>query len=50
MGRSEEFNRDDDIDVKEVVAKTAPLGYLPLLYLGMSLLFIIAVLFLWWRS
>lgn len=50
MGRSEEFNRDDDTDVKEVVTKTAPLGYLPLLYLGMSLLFIIAVLFLWWRS
>lgn len=50
MGRSEEFNRDGDADVKKVVGKTAPLGYLPLLYLAMSLIFIIAVLFLWWRS
>jgi hypothetical protein len=50
MGRSEEFDRDGDGDVKKVVTKTAPLGYLPLLYLGMSLLFILAVLFLWWRG
>lgn len=54
MGKSQEFNRDDDgdvkRDVKNVVTKTGPLGYLPLLYLAMSLLFIIAVLFLWWRS
>lgn len=50
MGRSEEFDRDGDADVKKVITKTAPLGYLPLLYLAMSLLFIIAVLFLWWRG
>lgn len=54
MGRSQQFNRDsgDDAkeDVRKVVTKTAPLGYLPLLYLAMSLIFIIAVLFLWWRS
>ena len=50
MGKSEEFNRDSDADVKEVVTKTGPLGYLPLLYLAMSLLLIIAVLFLWWRG
>lgn len=54
MGRSQEFNRDSDGDVKDdvkkVVTKTAPLGYLPLLYLAMSLIFIIAVLFLWWRG
>ena len=50
MGRSKEFNRDGDGDVKKVVTRTGPLGYLPLLYLGMSLLFIVIVLFLWWRS
>jgi|GEM_PF-2909190 len=50
MGRSQEFNRDDDADVKEVVTKSAPLSYLPILYLAMALIFIIAVLFLWWRS
>lgn len=50
MGRSKEFNRDGNADVKNVVSKSGPLGYLPLLYLAMSLIFIIAVLFLWWRS
>lgn len=50
MGKSTEFDRDDDTDVKEVVGKTAPLGYLPILYLAASLLIILVVLFLWWRS
>ncbi|HET9479687.1 MAG TPA: hypothetical protein VFO72_10095 [Pyrinomonadaceae bacterium] len=50
MGKSTQFDRDDDADVKKVVSKTAPLGYLPILYVGVSLLFIIVVLFLWWRS
>lgn len=50
MGKSEEFNRDGEADLNKVVTKTGPLGYLPLLYLATSLLFILAVLFLWWRS
>jgi hypothetical protein len=50
MGRSEEFNRDGDADARKVVTKSGPLGYLPILYLVMSLIFIIVVLFLWWRT
>jgi hypothetical protein len=50
MGRSEEFNRDGEADVKKVVTKSGPLGYLPLLYLLMSLLFMMAVFFFMWRS
>lgn len=50
MGKSTQFDRDGDADVKKVVTKTGPLGYLPILYLAASLLFIIVVLFLWWRS
>ena len=50
MGRSEEFNRDGDADARKVLTKSGPLGYLPIMYLAMALIFIIAVLFLWWRS
>lgn len=49
MGKSTEFDRDGDPSVEKVVTKTGPLGLLPILYLGMSLLIIIAVL-VWWAA
>ena len=50
MGRSKQFNRDGDPDVKKVVTQSGPLGYVSILYLAMALIFIIVVMFLWWRS
>ena len=49
MGKSKEFNRDGDSDVEKTVTRTGPLGILPILLIGVSILMIIAV-FLWWRA
>jgi hypothetical protein len=46
--KSEEFERDQNPDVKEVVTRTGPLGYLPLLYAIAAVVFIIAIAILWW--
>lgn len=48
MGKSKEFDRDGDADVEKVVSpKTGPMGLLPILYIGASVLIIIAVA-IWW--
>lgn len=49
MRNSEEFNREGDADPKKVVTKTAPLGLLPIMFIGVSILMIIAVA-IWWAS
>lgn len=49
MGKSKEFDRDGERDVKKVVTRTGPLGLLPIMYLVVSLLIIFLVV-LWWRS
>jgi hypothetical protein len=49
MGKSKEFNREGDADVKKVVTRTGPLGMIPVFYIALSLLIVIAVLF-WWIS
>jgi hypothetical protein len=49
MGKSTEFNRDGDPSVKNVITKSGPLGLLPILLGGMSLLIVIAAIF-WWAS
>lgn len=48
MGKSKEFNRDDDADV-EKVARTVPVGLLPLMVLIVAALIIVAGL-IWWIS
>lgn len=49
MGKSEEFNRDGEHDGKKVVTRTGPLGLVTIMYLILSLIFIIAFI-LWWRG
>jgi hypothetical protein len=49
MGKSKEFNREGDADVKKVVTRTGPLGMIPVFYIVVSLLIIIAML-VWWAS
>ena len=49
MGKSEEFDRDDDPGAKNVVTKT-PLGLLPLLILGVAIFLIVAgLVWKWWN-
>ena len=47
MGKSTQFDRDHDPDVKDVV-KAGPLGILPLVWIILAAVVIIAVL-LWMR-
>ena len=49
MGKSEEFDREGDADVKKVVTKTATLGLLPIMYLAVAILMIIGIV-LWWAA
>jgi hypothetical protein len=49
MRKSKEFDRDGDPDVKKVVTRTGPLGLVPVMYLILSLIFIIAFI-LWMRG
>ena len=49
MGKSKEFNRDGEPEVKKVVTRTGPLGLVPIMYLIVSLLIILAFVF-WWRG
>lgn len=49
MAKSTEYNRDGEASVEKVVTKTGPLGILPILYIAMSLLIMIAGL-IWWMS
>jgi hypothetical protein len=49
MGKSKEFNRDGEQDPKKIVTRTGPLGLVPIMYLIVSLLFIIAFI-IWYRS
>jgi len=50
MGKSEEFDRDQHADTKDVVTKTGPLGYLPILFAGAAILFALVAAILWlWR-
>jgi hypothetical protein len=48
MAKSDEFDRDEKPDTKEVTTRTGPLGYLPLLYIGAVIVFIIIIALLWW--
>ncbi len=48
MGKSKEFNRDDDANVEKVV-RTVPVGLLPLMVLIVAALIIVAGL-IWWIS
>lgn len=50
MGKSTQFNRDGDPDVKQVATKTGPLGLVPIMYIVFLILAIIVIGFLWWRS
>ena len=47
MAKSSQFDRDGEADPKKVVTKTGPLGLLPIMYLVVSIIFIIVAL-LWW--
>lgn len=49
MGKSREFDRDGEADPKKVITKTGPLGLVPIMYIVVSILFIVAAI-LWWRS
>ena len=49
MGKSKEFDRDGDADVKKVVTRTGPLGLVPILYILVSL-FVLIGMVLWWRG
>jgi hypothetical protein len=49
MGKSSEFDRDGDADVKKVVTRTRPLGLVPILYILVSILVLVGMV-LWWRS
>ena len=48
MGKSTQFNRDDDPGVKNVM-KAGPLGILPVLWLIIAGVVIVALLFWWLR-
>jgi len=49
MGKSREFDRDGDPDVKKVVTETGPLGMVPILYIIVAALVLIGMV-LWWRG
>lgn len=49
MPKSKEFDRGGDTDVKDVVTKSGPLGMLPIFYIVLSILIVIA-LALWWAT
>ena len=48
MGKSNEFDRDHKVDTKDVVTRTAPLGYLPVLFAAAAIVFAIVMAILWW--
>jgi hypothetical protein len=49
MAKSEEFDRDGQGDVKKVATKTGPLGLLTIMYIIVSVLIILFVLY-WWLT
>jgi hypothetical protein len=50
MGKSEQFDRDHKADTKDVVTRTVPLGYLPLLFAAGAILFALIATILWlWK-
>ena len=50
MKNSTEFDYDTKADTKDVVTKTGPLGLLPVFYVVISVLGIIALGLWWWLS
>ena len=50
MGKSTQFDRDGDPDMKKVATRTGPLGLVPIMYIVFLILVIMIVGFLWWRS
>ncbi|HKR12439.1 MAG TPA: hypothetical protein VJT15_10300 [Pyrinomonadaceae bacterium] len=49
MGRSSQFNRDGDADLKKVVTSTGPLGLVPIMYFIATIVFLIMAI-VFWRS
>lgn len=48
MAKSDEFDREGDPSVKKVVTRTGPLGLVPILYIVVSILVLLAMAFWWW--
>lgn len=49
MAKSKEFDRGGDPDVTKTIIKSAPLGFLPILYIVLAFVIILAMVIFWLR-